>query len=42
MTPNQALQRTAAPLFTSHRFMKFKRLLSAQRHPRRLSLSLIR
>lgn len=38
--PNQALQRTAAPLFTSHRLMKFNRFLSAQRQPRRLSLSL--
>ena len=37
---NHALQRTAAPLFTINRFMKFKSLLSAQRHPRRLSLSL--
>ena len=40
MTPNHALLRTAAPLFTSNRFMKFKSLLSAQRQPRRLSLSL--
>ena len=37
---NHALLRTAAPLFTSNRFMKFKSLLSAQRQPRRLSVSL--